>query len=149
MLFRSYGYKVSQQRIVQETFGQLINMPAGSGAVISKQINRPWQDDDGKKFRSFLEAAYDFDFGVYALDNNYIIKKLTNNEPLIYGNKSHAMLLTQMNYTPTPMGPNVVGAGVLDPWPGNGARALKQPELVQVRFGGEYRYLSAVRVEAA
>ena len=148
MLFRSYGYEVSQQRIVQETFGQLVNMPAGSGAVISKQINRPWQDDKGKKFRSYLEAAYDFDFGVYSVDNGYIIKKLTNNEPLIYGNKSHAMLLVQMTYAQSPMGPNVVGAGVLDPWPGNGARALQQAELVQVRFGGDYRYLSAVRVEA-
>lgn len=149
MLFRSYGYNVSQARIVQETFGTLVNMPAGSGAVISKQINRQWRDDQNRNFRSSLVAAYDFDFGIAAINNTFLVNNLDQNQPLIYGNKSHAMLLTRVEYIPTPAGPRIIAAGVLDPWPGNGARGLSQGELHPVHLGGEMRYLAAVRVVSA
>ena len=149
MLFNAFGYRVSQERIVQETFGGLFNMPAGSGSVISQQINRSWRDDGGRAFRSQLVASYDFDARRAAIDNPFMIAQLADNRPMIYGNRSHAMLFTRIDYVPTPMGPNVFAAGVLDPWPGIGPRSLSPIEMVPMHLGGNYRYLAAVHISPA
>ena len=55
MVFRFYGFEVSQQRIVAETFGQVVNMP-GTAEQIMTTLSREWTDDHGRTFR--VEASF-------------------------------------------------------------------------------------------
>lgn len=146
MIFRYHKHPVSQARIVQETFGALVNMPAGSGLVISQQVNRQWVDDNRQPFRAELIAAFDFDSRVMAIDNTFITNALANDQPLIIGARSHAMVLTRVDYLAGGPQPIVIGGGVIDPWPGRGFRGLAPDEIVAVPMGGSLRYLAAIRV---
>jgi hypothetical protein len=126
MLFGYYGHPVSQEQIVRQAFGQLVNMP-GSPALISQALNREWVDTRGKHFRS--SAIYsDAAAGGGAVNNDVIANELHDNHPLIVGAVGHAMLLTAMTYQPiaTPDGMLHVGrvfsAAVRDPWPYNTPR---------------------------
>src|SRR5262245_56250309 len=59
MVFRYYGFQVSQQRIVAEAYGSIVNMPAIDGLTIARQVNRNWRDDQGRPFRSQLVGVFD------------------------------------------------------------------------------------------
>src|SRR5262245_11745638 len=52
MLFSYYRHPVSQQSIVQSLYGRILNLPAGTGWNIASQVNRPWVDVTGKRFRA-------------------------------------------------------------------------------------------------
>ncbi len=150
MVFAYYGYKVSQERIVQTIYGSVINLPALSGAVISSALDRDWVDDYGKGFHSRLKAAYDFDANVIAIDNNTIISSLNNEIPLIYGNSSHAMVLTALVLWPTPVGPQIVNVDLMDPFPGMGLHGAASPaELYPLHVGGAMRYLGLPEITPA
>jgi hypothetical protein len=149
MVFGFYGHPVAQDRIVAEAYGgQLVNLPA-YGVTIAGQLNRRWLDDAGQPFWSLLTGAYDADARVYYLTNDLIIRELDENRPLIVGARSHAMVLTALQYYVTPSGPSIVAAGVFDPWPGVGPRQLAPDELVQVEYGGTLRFLATARVSSA
>ena len=49
MIFAYYGHSVSQERIVQEAFGSIQNMP-GTPPEILAGLNRVWLDDDHHEF---------------------------------------------------------------------------------------------------
>lgn len=150
MIFGYYGYQVSQQTIVQQIYGSVVNMPALSGAVISGALSQHWIDEQGQEFDVQLQAAYDADFGVHAIDNNLILRSLANEIPLVYGNHSHAMVLTAAAYNMTPMGPQVWNLGFMDPWPGRGLRGPDNAgELVAMHQGGQIRYIALPIVTAA
>ncbi len=147
MLFDFYGHAVSQDRIVTEVYGAPVNMPAGYGITIARQLNRVWKDDSGNRFRAILTGAYDADARVNTLTNPMLIGELDGDHPMIIGAGSHAMVLTALQYQATPMGPNVVGGGVFDPWPGRGARGLSRAELFPVERGGSMRFVATARVQ--
>jgi hypothetical protein len=146
MLYRYYRHPVGQQRIVSEVYGGAVNMPAGSGLVIARQLNRNWLDDNGKAFTSRLTAAYDFDAGVLAINNNWIINELDKDRPMIIANRSHAFVGTAIQYYVTPQGPYVVSIGVFDPWPGIGARGLRPDEMIPMHQNGSLRFIATVSV---
>jgi hypothetical protein len=146
MVFAHYGHPVSQARIVSDVYGSPVNMPAQAGIVIAQQLNRAWVDDNGATFTATLTGAYDFDAGVAALTNQQIVGELAAERPLVLGNKTHAVVLTAVQYFETPQGPNIVSGGVFDPWPGVGARSLSSAELIRVDFGGDLRFLATTRV---
>jgi hypothetical protein len=146
MVFRYYKHPVSQDRIVEAVYGRKVNLPSGSGWNIASQVNRDWQDDNGKKFSSRLTAAYDFDARVMAVDNNWIINQLHEDRPIIIGTAGHAVVGTAIQYYVTPNGPYVTSIGVFDPWPGRGARGLSPLEMVDMGRGGSLRFLATVRV---
>jgi hypothetical protein len=148
MLFRYYKHPVSQPRIVSDVYGAVTNMPAGSGFVIARQLNRRWRDDNGKTFTSRLTAAYDFDAGVNAINNNWIIDQLDQDHPIVVGSRTHAMVGTAIQYFVTPMGPRVVSVGVFDPWPGVGARGLTPDEMRPMHLGGGLRFIASVKVSS-
>jgi hypothetical protein len=134
-IFEFHGHPVSQQRIVREVYGAPINMPAFSGTVISAQLNRRWVDDNGNRFWSRLKAVFDADAGFAAINNAGIVGALRRDMPMIIGARSHAVVLTAIDFTPTPNGPRIHAGGCFDPWPGRGARSLAPDELVPVPRG--------------
>ncbi|MFB8831615.1 hypothetical protein ACE0DR_25515 [Azotobacter sp. CWF10] len=136
MIFNYYGYKVPQHKIVQQIYGGIYNLPALSGAVISSALSRRWTDDQGLEFDVQLQAAYDVDSSVQAIDNNLILTSLAQEIPLIYGNYSHAMVLTAAAFNISPMGPQIFNLGFMDPWPGRGLRGMDNPsELTPMHQG--------------
>lgn len=150
MIFKYYGYDVSQQQIVEAVYGATVNLPAMAGATISQQLNREWVDARGRRFRSTMQGLFDADAGVMTLNNQEIIQTLASERPLLLGNTTHAVVLTAIGYFATPMGPNIVNIGVLDPWPGIGMRGAQSPaELVPMPYGGALRYLALPLVQPA
>jgi hypothetical protein len=115
MLFDYYGHPVAQQRIVSEVYGRIVDLPAGSGFVVAQELNRRWRDDRGRPFRSRLLAVFDVDANVMVMDNRQIVSALGNEEPLIIGTRSHAVVMTAVDFVPTPMEPTILQVGVFDP----------------------------------
>jgi hypothetical protein len=150
MVFAQYGYHVSQDRIVKDVYGSVVNMPALSGSVISKELSHSWTDDNGKKFNIAVVGLYDFDAGQLGITNAQIVGALKDGRPLVYGNQTHAMMLFSVAYAKTPMGPNIYNAGFADPWPGKGLRGPAYPgEMFPMHLGGAIRYLALPKVTPA
>ena len=147
MVFSYYRHPVNQARIVSEVYGGPVNMPAGTGIVIARQLNRAWTDDQGRPFRSRVTAAYDFDAGVFNVDNGGLINELDRNRPVVVGTFTHAVVMTAMDYVRTPLGPNLTGVGVFDPWPGRGARSLSPAEMVPMHLNGGLRFAATISVQ--
>ena len=112
-IFGFYGHPVAQERIVQTVYGRLENFPAYTASEIAALVNRDWIDDNGRRFRAKLTAAYDFHAGVAAINNAAIIENLKQNHPILICNTQHCMVLTAVDFIQS----SVIGAGVFDPWP--------------------------------
>lgn len=146
MVFRYYDHPVSQSRIVEAVYGRIINLPSGNGWNIASQLNRDWTDDNGDSFRARLTAAYDYQAGVFAVNNNWIVNQLDQGHPIIIGTAGHAVVGTAIQYYITPTGPFITSIGVFDPWPGRGARSLSPTEMVDAGRGGALQFLATVNV---
>ncbi|KND52016.1 MAG: hypothetical protein ABA06_02005 [Parcubacteria bacterium C7867-001] len=146
MLFRYYGYEVSQERIVEQAYGSLVNMPA-TDLTMTRAMNRRWISDDGEEFTSRVVRLMDLSSGIIAIDNTYIVNSLAQDRPLVMGARGHAVLLTEIEYIGGGYQPNITGGGVLDPWPDiGGPRSLRNDELYPAFRGGSLYYLAAIEV---
>lgn len=128
MVFSYWGHPVSQQRIVQETWGGIVNMPGQPGQILA-DLNRQWTDDAGRPFRSLADSA--------SADARNAVIDLQQDRPLIVGALGHATVLTALTSdVNTVTGAwGVVDATVRDPWPGNGGRrSLSPAEWYNVNF---------------
>ncbi len=133
MVFDYYGHTVSQERIVSEVWGQIVNMPGQPGQILGS-LNRRWKDDDGELFTSRGDSI--------SANNFNAVKDLQNDQPLIIGALGHAMVLTALTGdTNVQTGAwQIVQAVVRDPWPGNGGRRTLSPqEWFNVNFGARIR----------
>ena len=148
MVFAYHGHPVSQQRIVQEAYGSVVNMPAVAGSVMAQALNRSWTDDGGARFASHLIGAYDPAAGVGTLNNVALIQELDRDRPFVVGTNGHAMVVTAMQYYSTPFGPSVAAVWVFDPWPGNGARALSAAEATPIEGGGTMSFVATASVDS-
>lgn len=139
MVFGYYGHPVSQQRIVDEAYGGLVNMPAAPWTMLGT-LNRDWVDDDGDEFRSMSSPG----------TTNVVAaaQDLAANQPLIIGTQGHAVVLTALeyaaSYVPTQWGPQlgpvvITSAIVRDPWPGKGRRVLTPQEWYSINFAAQIR----------
>jgi hypothetical protein len=148
MIFGFYRHPLSQIAIVAATYGNVVCLPANSSTTIGRDLSRPWRDDNGLVFSSQVVAAYDFFNGFNTFPgNSAIISALRANNPMLYCNKSHAMVLHSVNYLDTPNGPNITRADVIDPWPfSQRSHQLSQAELFRADFGGEMTFLAQVQV---
>jgi hypothetical protein len=147
MVFKFFGFSVAQERIVIETYGQLVCWPAFQYEVVSANLNRCWKDDLGRTFRAVLTAAYDAQAGVNAINNAIIINELQNRRPILYGNTHHAMVIVGASYAPGPAGPNILEVDVMDPWPpSQRIHPLSGPEMLPVHLGGQMAYLASIGV---
>ena len=134
MVFRYYGYRVDQTRIVRETFGSIVNFP-GNAQQILANLNRPWTDRRGRRFGVTGD--------VFTAQPSTAAQDLADDMPLIIGTTGHAMVLTSLTYWRTRFGAgDVTDAIVRDPWPGRGRRSLSPEEwyrtnlLVRIRVFG-------------
>lgn len=119
MLFRYYGFEVSQARIVEETWGKVVNFPAYMEQIIAA-TNRKWVTDDGKAFRAFGQF-----FNVKIED---MAADLTRGAPLIVALPHHAVVLTGLGFTDGAGQERIDFMTVRDPWPGKGRRNLTPEE---------------------
>jgi hypothetical protein len=151
MIFAHLGHPIDQKKIVAAAFHGLICSSAHP-IIITNVLNAPWVDDRGQQFQPQISAGYDQLAGINTIGfagagNAFIVNELTQNRMLLYANTHHAMALVEVDYIPTPFGPNIVNAIVLDPWPFSPAEhPLVGPELSATFAGGQMMYLAAVRI---
>lgn len=132
MAFAYHGYRVSQERIVQETWGGLVDYP-GSPMQIMQNLNKAWTDDEGNSFMAFGDS--------YSANVYTAAQDLAADYPLIIGALGHATILTSMSYTLDAMSGlcRLDTATVLDPWPGRGERFVSAYEWASVNFAARIR----------
>ena len=131
MVFRYYGHHVPQERIVLETWGSIVNLPAANPFMILRDLNRKWVDDDGESF-SVSGTSYGANAITAAQD-------LASDMPLIIGTLGHAMVLTGLTYNRDVYGRGVVTSAIVrDPWPypglPDGKRMLSPQEWFSTSF---------------
>lgn len=120
MVFRYYGMNVPQAQIVQQTFGQTVNLPSQPGQILAN-LNRQWIDASGCQFGVSGDA--------FTANPVTASQDLAQDMPLIIGTMGHAMVLTSITYVRDQFGNgNVTAAVVRDPWPGRGRRVLSPQE---------------------
>jgi hypothetical protein len=124
MIFEAHGFAISQERIVAETMGAIINIPAGP-YQIANSLNRTWTDDSGKRFMS---NAF-----VSPVSFPTVESDLMANSPLIIGTHNHAMVVTNIVYMLNMFGKNYQVVGANDPALGM-TRTLTNQELHDMSF---------------
>ena len=134
MVFLYYGFHVPQERIVQDAWGGIVNLP-GHPVHILASLNRTWIDEEGERFN----VAGD----VYTANIITAARDLAQDMPLIIGTMGHAMVLTSLRYWRSQNGNgNVTLARVRDPYPGRGRRALSPQEWYGTTFLARIRVSS-------
>jgi hypothetical protein len=129
MIFRFHGHPVAQERIVEGIWGELVDLPALSGAMMSDSLARPWTDDRGRDFRARVRV-YDLAEGRFEIDARTVIDELRAERPLLVGTSGHAMVVTALRFLRSPWGAEeVLAVTVRDPWPGRGRRELAWHEM--------------------
>ena len=148
MIFARHGRVVDQKTIVDSTFGGLMCASAPDTLTIASGLSRSWVDANGQPFSSTVTSAYDPANNIVNLNNLMIIDELSNNRPLLYCNRHHAMVLVVLDYMDTRMGPSPYAAAVLDPWPGSPDWHYLSPgEFTPVHLGGEMTFLASVDIQ--
>jgi hypothetical protein len=133
MVFRYYGCRVPQERIVRDAWGSPDNYPGGPQEIL-ESLNRRWIDEEGK---GFVVAG-----DVLSANVVTAAQDLAQDMPLIIGTMGHAMVLTSLRYQRDQFGNGMVTwAIVRDPYPGQGRRLLSPQEW----FGTSF--LARIRVE--
>jgi hypothetical protein len=133
MVFDFYGHPVDQKRIVQETWGAVVNMPGQPGQIL-QDLNKSWTDDNGDKFQCVGDMA-----SVNILST---ISDLQQDHPLIIGALGHATVLTAVTSTVDVLTTQFTVQQVIvrDPWPTNGGRRLLSPmEWANLNFAARIR----------
>ncbi|WP_295891387.1 papain-like cysteine protease family protein [uncultured Vibrio sp.] len=126
MVFSYYGHPVSQSRIVENTWGGLVNNP-GQPWQILNNLNKPWTDENGTEFMVQGDT--------YTANHVSAAQDLANNRPLIVGTMGHAMVLTAVEYERTNFGQGLIrNATVRDPWQNRGMRYLTPQEWYNMNF---------------
>ncbi|MBS0541073.1 MAG: hypothetical protein JSR47_20090 [Proteobacteria bacterium] len=134
MVFAYHGHAVSQERIVREAYGRLVDMPAQPQLMVAA-LNRTWRDDDDEDFTSRGD--------VFSANPMTAARDLAEDEPLIIGTSHHAMVLTALTYLRDQRGNGqVVAATVRDPWPDNPSRRAMSPQ-----EWADVHFLARVRID--
>jgi hypothetical protein len=125
----------------------VVCLPAGSTTTVGRDLSRPYVDDNRVPFQSVILSAYDFFNGIDTFTPQTIINALNSNNPLLYCNTQHAMIVYSVTYISTPNGPNIQTVQVVDPWPFNPRfHSLTPPEIVTANFGGQMTFLAEVKL---
>lgn len=153
MVCRFHGYDLSQESIVKQMYGKIVDMPADD-KLLTDAVNREWTSKDNRKFRI---ASHIFDpiLGMADVQNDTIVDDLRNERPLICGSKGHATVVARVDYVHNPKGqPLVLRVHVIDPWPGATnneqlARFLDDNEAKSMTMGGGLRFLASIKISDA
>lgn len=116
MIFAFYGYKVSQQTILDRAYGGNFDL-SGDFVQDARQLNRPWVDEQGKIFNCLVKPL--FAVAPYAENQStrQMISALDQGQPVLLCDARQAMVLTSMTYVSDPVAPAIKRALVADPWP--------------------------------
>lgn len=144
--FRSSGHAVSQERIVREVYGDVVNMRSGPNSNVTALLDRAWVDDAGGAFRARLNGLFDPAAGRGHLDSRALVAALRSGRPLVLGTTSHAMLLIGAAYRESNGSVKIVEATVFDPWPGVGVRTLRDDEMTPLADHGSLAFVADVVV---
>lgn len=126
MVFDYFGRPVSQARIVEQTFGTTINLPANSDQILG-QINRVWTDDHGVRFLA--------EGGSLPVLPPSFAAYLARDKPLIVGTLGHAMVMTEYRWVEDVFGQHHPAAAVVrDPALGGRERVLTLTEARMADF---------------
>lgn len=126
MVFNYHGINISQEDIVARSCGGIEQFP-GQPRHILANLSRNWRGSGRTKFLVSGES--------YSADLATASRDLSQDCPLIIGNRGHTMVLTSMKYEMDKWGNgNVLEAEVVDPWPGRGRRLLSAQEWLSTSF---------------
>jgi len=121
MIYTDAGHPISQESIVLQNYGSLVNVPGGDFIHFEQKLNRVYTDDNGNQFRSVATLVETPEDAADALDHDL---------PILYTTSHHATVQTKLIYQVAPGGPVVVKGGELwDPEPGVGRRHLSGPDV--------------------
>jgi hypothetical protein len=132
MVFGAHGYDVPQEVFVQQTFGQITDMP-GTPVQILNALNRSYTDTAGQTFTGVGD--------VMSVSLETIAADLRDRQPLIIGALGHATMLTALAWQQDNLGNvQVLDAVIRDPWPGSPSRrSLTAREWANVSFVARVR----------
>lgn len=150
-IFGYQGHATDQDVIAQTVYKTLNCLPSISSKVLDAVLNYEWTDDEGDKFNATITGLYDPLNGVTEMDNNDLVSEMKNNNPVLYCDTHHAMVIVGLDYRTNASG-NLLAIDqvhVADPWPGNGFHVLTPPEMVPVQYGGQLTYVASVDVDDA
>ncbi|MEP6691693.1 MAG: C39 family peptidase [Gemmatimonadaceae bacterium] len=126
MVLAYYGMKVTQEQIVQRSFGedtqgQLPNKP-GSSELITQNLNNWNVDAGGTRYHVTAQV------GRGAPPPTLLLQEVKDQHPVILAYMSgpssgHAVVATAAGYTPSDNGPIVREIIVRDPWPSDENKA--------------------------
>lgn len=94
MIFDYYGHPMSQERIVKEIWGRIVDMPRHVDDVM-RDINRSWVDNRGQRFKASGQRLTLHPVELPKL----AAQALAENRPLIVGTLGHATVLTEMRWS--------------------------------------------------
>jgi hypothetical protein len=148
-IFRYHGHPIDQDDIAMDIFKTLACKAAGNPAVLTAVLSKVWTDTNGKDFKSTVAGLYDPLDGVNDLDNDDIVSAMLAGNPMLYANKTHAMVIVGIEYRKNIAGKliDIVDVRVGDPYPGKGIRSLSTTEMIPINRGGEMTYLASVDVD--
>ncbi|EAY31875.1 hypothetical protein M23134_01904 [Microscilla marina ATCC 23134] len=127
MVLKYYGVYVTQEQIVQRSFGvkrngQLPNLTA-SPELITANLNKWGVDNRGQRYR--VQATW----GRNAPHPDMLLKEMRAKYPVIIGyegeNGGHAVVITAVGILDTQQGPAIEEIVVRDPWPSRRNRRRK------------------------
>jgi hypothetical protein len=130
MASRYYGFYLTQQQIVETTWGSMVNMP-GTAPQIIAATNRKYTDSHGKAFEIKSLVMEDWEDAAMMLANNV---------PILVGSLGHMTMLIGLEITfaynvyGDLVGSQVNDAVLWDPWPGNGIRPMTPAEFYNAFF---------------
>jgi hypothetical protein len=147
-IFGYHGHPISQDAIARTMFGTLACLPSGNTTVLDAVLSRQWVDAKGDEFGARISGLYDPLNGVRAINNAELIAELENDKPILYCNRTHAMVVVGMSYRRDAIGNLVVDqVRVADPYPGLGFHLLSPREMAPVDLGGDLLFLASVDVD--
>lgn len=115
MVLNYYGVNISQEDVVQRSYGAQVNQPANE-AVITANLNNWNVDKSGQQY--VVQASLNWG----APTPLYLVNELANGHPVMIGLNNpggggHAVVITACGYVPTPNGPYIQSLVIRDPWP--------------------------------
>ena len=108
--------------------------------MLDAVLSRRWKDKDDDEFSARISGLYDPLNGVRAMNNAYLISELESDKPILYCNRSHAMVIVGMNYRRDALGNLAVDqVRVANPYPGMGFHLLSPRECCLWTWEAIYR----------
>jgi hypothetical protein len=153
-IFGYHGHKIKQDVIAQTIYHTLACLPPINTKVLNTVLSHEWTDDNGETFKATITGLYDPLNAVTEMDNDALVSEMKGDNPVLYCNTHHAMVIVGLDYRKDLAGNfmRMDEVHVADPWPGSGTYApgmhvLTHQEMVPLAQGGQLTYVASVDVE--